>query len=287
MKKYFLAAICLGLAGAVMAQTPDSLLQQKELDAWMAPVKYQFDSTQSAWSTYESHHFDSVTRQFDTTGLAVVQAFTSGLHKKEHAWLEEFVKAHPSYMASIGALRRTLVPVVDDIDVTKKLYDRLDSAVRSSAAGRSLGESIAARLAVAVGRIAPDFSGPDTAGNMVHLSSLRGKYVLLDFWASWCGPCRQENPTVVAAYKKYHSRNFEVLSVSLDQPGKRAEWIKAIQHDGMPWQHVSDLLFWKSPIAKLYAIQSIPQNFLIDPGGKIVAENLRGEELSRALGKLL
>ena len=92
---------------------------------------------------------------------------------------------------------------------------------------------------------------------------------------------------MVAAYKKYHSRNFEVLSVSLDQPGKRAEWVKAIQHDGMPWQHVSDLLFWKSPIAKLYAIQSIPQNFLIDPGGKIVAENLRGEELSRALGKLL
>lgn len=285
MRKYFLLIAVLACAGRAIAQ--DSLREQKELDAWMAPVKYQFDSTRKAWSEFESHHFDTVTRKFDTTGLAAVQTFTTGLHRKEHVRLNEFVQAHPSYVISLDALRRTMVPVVDDIDVTKKLYDGLDPAVRARPSGQALGQLIGTRLAVAVGRVAPDFAAPDTSGQVVHLSSFRGKYVLLDFWASWCGPCRQENPTVVAAYKKYHRRNFEVLSVSLDQPGKRAEWVKAIQTDGMPWQHVSDLLFWKSPIVTLYAIQSIPQNFLIDPGGKIVAENLRGELLGKMLEKLL
>lgn len=287
MKQCFLTIVFFVCAGAVFAQTTDSLRQQQELDEWIAPVKKQFDSTQKAWSAYESAHFDTVTRKFDTTGLAVVQAFTSGLHRKEHLSLNEFARTHPSYMVSLKALEMSMVPVVENIDVTKKIYDGLHVTVRTSSAGQKLGELIDRRLAVGIGRTAPDFSAPDTSGHRLQLSSLRGKYVLIDFWASWCGPCRQENPVVVAAYKKYHSRNFEVLSVSLDQPGKHAEWVKAIEHDGMPWLHVSDLLFWKSPIVKQYAIQSIPQNFLIDPQGRIVAENLRGDELNKTLSALL
>jgi peroxiredoxin len=288
MKRYILTvAAAIGLAGPVLAQTPDSLHQQQELDAFMAPVKYQFDSTRDAWSAYEQNHFDSVSRQFDTSGLAVVQAFTSGLHRKEHLRLNEFAADHPHYSVSLEALRRSMIPVVENIDVTKKLYDALDPAIRNSARGQEVGALIDKRYAVGIGHQAPDFSASDTSGHPLSLSSLRGKYVLLDFWASWCGPCRQENPVVVAAYKKYHARNFEVLSVSLDQPGKHADWVKAIEHDGMPWLHVSDLLFWKSPIVRLYAIQSIPQNFLIDPRGKIVAENLRGEALGRTLEKVL
>jgi thiol-disulfide isomerase/thioredoxin len=110
---------------------------------------------------------------------------------------------------------------------------------------------------------------------------------LIDFWASWCGPCREENPIVVEAYNKYKNKNFDILSVSLDQPGKKADWIKAIQKDGLVWRHVSDLKYWDSDVARLYMIRSIPQNFLLDPDGKIIAKDLRGQDLSRKLEEIL
>lgn len=138
---------------------------------------------------------------------------------------------------------------------------------------------------VKIGQEAPDFSLPDLSGKKVSLSSFRGKYVLVDFWASWCKPCRMENPNVVKAYNEYKNKNFTVLGVSLDK--KKEAWADAIKTDGLTWNHVSDLQFWESAVVPLYGINSIPTNMLLDPQGKVVAVGLRGEALEAKLNELL
>ena len=135
--------------------------------------------------------------------------------------------------------------------------------------------------------MAMEFTQPDTTGTPVALSSFRGKYVLVDFWASWCGPCRQENPNVVETFNKFNTKNFTVLGVSLDRPGQKSKWIDAIHEDKLTWTHVSDLKFWDNEAAKLYKVQSIPQNILLDPDGKIIAKNLRGPALEAKLCEIL
>jgi peroxiredoxin len=173
----------------------------------------------------------------------------------------------------------------EDVFLLERRYQTLSPVVQQSMYGKYLQEQIDNGKVGAIGTEAMDFTQNDTAGTPVSLSSFKGKYVLVDFWASWCKPCRMENPNVLEAYEKFKAKNFTVVGVSLDQ--NRASWIKAIQDDKLAWSQVSDLKFWNNDVAREYRISQIPQNFLIDPNGKIVGKNLRGAELESKLCALL
>lgn len=167
----------------------------------------------------------------------------------------------------------------------KSVFENLTSGVQQSFFGEKLGELVAFHSKTAVGSMAPDFIQNDMNGNPISLSSLRGKYVLLDFWASWCDPCRKENPNIVNAYKNFKDKGFDILGVSLDKDG--AAWAKAIAEDKLAWHHVSDLKFWENEAAALYGVRSIPASFLLDPEGKIIAKDLRGDALEAKLKELM
>jgi peroxiredoxin len=167
------------------------------------------------------------------------------------------------------------------------VYDLLGPAVKKLPTGIAFGKRIETARKLDIGRPAFAFTQNDTLDRPVSLASFKGKYVLIDFWASWCGPCRAENPNVVAAFSKYKDKDFTVLGVSLDRPGQKEKWLKAIHDDQLQWTHVSDLKFWDNEVAKLYDVKAIPQNFLIDKEGRIVAKNIRGEELQTTLKELI
>ena len=170
--------------------------------------------------------------------------------------------------------------------VVEPIYKGLAEPARATPSGKAFAEKIETAKKTAVGAMAMNFTQNDTLDVPVSLASFKGKYVLIDFWASWCGPCRQENPNVVKAFQTYNAKGFTVLGVSLDQPGAKDKWMKAIHDDNLTWTQVSDLKYWDNQVAKQYGIQAIPQNFLVDPSGKIIAKNIRGEELSSKLATI-
>jgi peroxiredoxin len=173
-----------------------------------------------------------------------------------------------------------------DPSIILPLFEQLPVYLQLSFDGQILKNRLDIAQRIAIGKWAPEFVQPDTTGSMITLSSYKGKYLLLDFWASWCIPCRQEHPHLIELYKKYNQRGFQILSISLDKSEDRMKWLEAIRKDGLIWQQVSDLKGKSNEAAKLYGVEIIPFNFLIDQQGKIIAKNLRVAGLAEALDKI-
>jgi len=240
---------------------------------------------ETAQSAALNKEYSEFYKKKDQAGMDKIDAAFDKLTEQKNIKNKQYLKDNASSPIAMFVLKQYAGYDINADDV-EPMFLALPEQLRASPAGKDMTEKLETAKKTGVGKMAMDFTQNDTLGIPVSLSSFRGKYVLIDFWASWCGPCRQENPNVVKAFDAYNSKGFTVLGVSLDQPTAKDKWMKAIHDDKLTWTQVSDLKYWKNDVAVQYGIQAIPQNFLIDPQGKIVGKNLRGEALNKKLAEV-
>ncbi|WP_316819635.1 TlpA disulfide reductase family protein [Pedobacter gandavensis] len=222
-------------------------------------------------------------RNSEVRGSVSNDLFTSYKKEKE-VKIDEFIKKNPASLVSAYVLYRDFSYRLSPDEISQNLQ-LLDPKLHQTPYVAVLKDLVNVLNSVSIGKKALDFEGNTPDGKTIKLSDHFGKYLLLDFWASWCGPCRRENPNLVKAYQKYHDKGFDIFAVSLDK--SKEAWLKGIKDDQLTWTHVSDLAFWNSAAAKLYGVRAIPANVLIDPNGVIIARNLTGDDLDKKLEELL
>lgn len=227
--------------------------------------------------------FEAASQKKDSKKMAQIEEQFGTAEKEATEKVKAMLPDMGTSLVSLFALN--FINIDSDFATYETLAQRFEKENPNSPHAKALIGRVARIKGVSIGAQAPEISLSDTTGNSIALSSLRGKYVLLDFWASWCGPCRAENPNVVRMYNKFRDKGFEIYSVSLDQA--KANWTKAIRNDHLTWTHVSDLKFWQSAAAQQYGVQAIPATFLLDKEGKIIAKNLRGDALEQKLEEVL
>ena len=277
-------------AGEILISSPDSLSKAKisgskvnedneRLNQSLKPILKQMSDISTEYYAMPKE------KQQDTAVTAGLSKRFTVLNDKKRQALVDFIKANPGSVISVDALKSYGGSIPDYAEVGP-LFEGLSAETKNSGIGKAYAADLEKMKATAIGAIAPEFTQNDPDGKPVKLSDFKGKYVLVDFWASWCGPCRAENPNVVAAYQKYHDKGFNILGVSLDNEKGKENWSNAIKKDGLNWTQVSDLKYWNNEVAQQYGIRSIPQNLLLDPNGKIVGKNLRGKALETKLEEL-
>lgn len=251
----------------------------KKLLAAQKPYDDSLDQLYDLW--------DAVKKDGNADSLQAVEAQIDAVdvHKRESVFAP-FVRRHPQSPVALYAVKQYAGYEIDPEKV-QPLFTLLPAKTQLWPSAVAFKESLAIARKTGLGRQAINFTQADTLGKPVSLHQFRGQYVLVDFWASWCGPCRAENPNVVTAFNQYKDKGFTVLGVSLDRPNGKERWLKAIHDDKLTWTHVSDLKFWDNAVAKQYGVRAIPQNFLIDPQGKIIGRNLRGPALEKKLTEVL
>jgi len=221
-------------------------------------------------------------RQGDTVQAKLLEAKADSQYRWEFTARKNYIETHPSsYISAHELLQHTSSNTLQE---SIQMFGALDAAIKASNVGKEVAARIELLSKVDVGKQAINFTQQSVDGKPVQLTDFRGRYVLLEFWASWCGPCRAENPNLVKQYQLYKDKGFDVLGISLDS--NKELWKQAIEKDGLPWTHVSDLNGWKNAVAEMYGIRAVPASFLVDPSGKIIAQGLRGESLNKKLEEL-
>lgn len=267
-------------------------LQVKQLYDFLETGKRTIDSLNMVYNQYQN------TDKLDSV-LVELRKISQDLRNRQRLFFETFIRSNPGSPVSFIALSMQLTPNAHIFYPREDLYlfKMVDSALSITypqSEMTAMLHSFVARMeeqqkndkTLKPGSMAPEIALPSPKGDTIRLSSFRGRYVLLDFWAAWCKPCRIENPNLLKMYQKYRwmGKGFEIFQVSLDKSAD--EWKKAIKDDGLRWKHAGDMKFWSSPVVKIYGIKGIPYNYLIDPEGKIIAMNLRGEDLDKKLSEI-
>ena len=268
-------------------------LQKSTIEGTFNNDKFQKFNNESVAILEKVKKFEKENNSKMQKALAANDTVTVNKIKKEYKnfqndmndYSKTFIKNNPDAFISVLLLENFLMREYIPATEIKSFYDKLDKKLVNTKSAQNIKKTLDLMLAVVIGKPAPKFSAKSPEGKLISLDESLGKVTIVDFWASWCAPCRKENPNVVALYNEYHSKGLNIIGVSLDQDAKK--WKDAIAKDNLSWIHVSNLKYWDEPIGKQYGISSIPATFILDAKGNIVAKDLRGDALRAKVKELL